>query len=226
MANSLLEYYSTPELLNKQNKNGDYALLFAALNRNTKMIGKIVERGGNPDLYNNHNVTPLWNVVYNNDKESFFELIPYVRNLGRKSCGIDYNDFQLAPELIFNRPLSPIEVAEVNESYDLLYHLFCIGVKAPFELREKIKTKLALCAYNLVINMDRDGEEDLKKLALIKAKFKKLKILDNALNTPLSLKRLCRNKVRSLVDVPNIKVLFKNELLPRSLKEFIMLVKL
>lgn len=211
-------------MLNKQNKNGDYALLFAALNRNTIMVKKILERGGNPDLFNNHNVCPLWNIVYNNDKASFFEIIPYVKNYGRKSCGIDYNDFQLAPELIFTRPLAPIEVAEVNESYNLLYYLFCIGIKAPYELREKIKTKLALCAYNLVINMDKEGEEDLKKIALIKTKFKKLKILDTALNRPLSLKRLCRNRVRSLVDVTDIKTLLSNETIPETLKEYINLV--
>ena len=211
--------------MNKQNKNGDYALLFAALNKNTKMIRKILEKGGNPDLFNNHNVCPLWNIVYNNDKASFFELIPYVKNFGRKSCGIDYNDFQLAPELIFSRPLAPIEVAEVNEAYELLYYLFCIGVKASFELREKIKTKLALYAYTLVTNLDATGDEELKKIAFIKAKFKRLKILDNALNRPLSLKRLCRNKIRSTRDFEDIKIVLNTEMIPNTLKDFINLAK-
>jgi hypothetical protein len=189
------------------------------------MIRKILERGGNPDLFNNHNLTPLWNIVYNNDKASFFAILPYIRNFSRKSCGIDYNDFQLAPELIFSRPLAPIEVAEVNESYDLLYNLFCIGVPAHFELKEKIKTKLALYAYTLVTNFDNTGEEDLKKLAYLKAKFKRLKILDNALNRPLSLKRICRNKLRQTNDLSKIKSLLNSNIIPDSLKEFIDLVK-
>ena len=48
----LLNFYKTAESLNRQDENGDFALLYAALNRNTKMVRTLIKAGAYPDQCN------------------------------------------------------------------------------------------------------------------------------------------------------------------------------
>ena len=88
LANSLLRFYTSEESLNKKDKNGDFALLYAAYNKNSEMTRRLLELGAAPDLTNEHNGTALWYAVYNNDKNTFFELARYCKNLEANFQGI------------------------------------------------------------------------------------------------------------------------------------------
>jgi hypothetical protein len=176
----LLSYYSSTRSLNIQDSNGDFALLYAAYNRNAILVKKLLEQGAEPDLVNKHNTYSLWYSVYNNDKATFFELIKYAKDFETKSYGIDYQSFETVPQIIYDTPVAPITVAEFNHYYDMVFYLYCLGANVPLELRKRIRVK-----YGDVTVENRD--------------YRKLKVLNKLLNQPLSLARMCRKSIRKRV---------------------------
>lgn len=206
----LLSYYKTTYNLDKQDSNGDFALLYASYNKKAHLVQKLLELGANPDLTNNHNVNALWYSIFNNDKSTFFELIKYVKDLDTKSYGIDYQNFDSSPQIIYETPISAIIVAEKNSFYDMVYYLHCIGAHVSIELRKRIQTKI----FSLIV------ETNVNKIA--SKDFKKLRNLITLLNSPLTLQRLCRKFIRDSNEFDS-NFCEKNGLCPCSVREFLSL---
>lgn len=196
----MLQFYRSSESLNKQDENGDFALLYAALNRNAFMIRVLIKAGADPDLSNKYGATALWYCAYNNDRESFMELVPYCKNLDRKSFGIEYNSFQWSPEFIYNVALSPIEVAERNDHYALVYLLKCAGARVDRELVDKIQMKYEVYTKNFSVYTFRDvhpPNEISETKAKLNMLLKELEVLNKSMKEPVSLVRLCRNFIKT-----------------------------
>jgi len=144
------------------------------------LVKKLLEQGAEPDLFNKHNANALWYSVYNNDKPTFFELIKYATDFETKSYGIDYQNFDTIPQIIYDNPAAPIIVAEFNHYYDMVYYLYCIGANVSMELRKRIRFKYS-------------------DLTVENREYEKLKILNKLLNQPLSLARICRKSIRKRI---------------------------
>jgi ankyrin repeat protein len=203
-----MSYYKNKECINKQDINGDFALLYAVYNKNTPIIKELLDSGANANLINKHNVYPLWYAVYNNDKSSFFQLIKYCIDFETKSYGIDYQNFETIPEIIYDRPISPIALAEFKCFYDIVYYLYCVGAKVTIDLRRRIKTKLnSLNEPSTVVSAN-----DINKL----------KRLDKLLNQPMKLTRICRISIRNK-NKNHLNRLECVNVVPSSIKEFLTL---
>lgn len=133
-------------------------------------------------------------------------MIKYATDLETKSYGIDYQNFETVPQIIYDTAISPIIVAELNHFYNMIYYLYCLGVYISAELRERVGTK-----------MNRFYEAECK---LENRDFKKLKLLDKLLNRPLSLTRICRKSIRASGQV---KACVENRDLPETLRKFLLL---
>ena len=216
LASILLEFYKSKESLDSQNKNGDFALLYAVVHKNHKMVKKILETGASADLTNVYGLSPLWYAVYNNDKNTFFELIKFVKNFEPKSRGVNYNSFRQDPEMIYASPLTPLQVAEDKDFHEMIYYLCCLGVKLDTQTLSALKFKLSNFDDELNIIL---AENEQVKLKI----FENLKLLINEINKPISLKRLCRNELIKIYNLDTLKEIADGDVLPKSLKDFILL---
>lgn len=168
IVHTLLPFYKDTHYINKKDGNGDFALLYAAYNKNTFLVRLLIQSGANVNLSNNFNCTPLWYSVYFNDKKTLIELLPYVKTFETPSIGINYYSFQYPPENIYGISLKPVEVAYRRKHFDILYILKQVGASVK------------------ILNEKNFGSVD-NDAAL-------LEILRN----PLSLKRLAINLVHNL----------------------------
>ena len=216
LASMLVEHYKTKESLDYQNKNGDFALLYAVIRKNHKMVKKILEMGANPDLTNIYGLSPLWYAVYNNDKETFFQLIKYGKNFEVKSCGVNYRSFRPDSDMIYPTPLSPIQVAEDKDFYGMVYFLYCLGVKIETETLSKLKLKSSNFEDELKLALKENDQEKLNNI-------EDFKLLSKEINKPSSLKRQCRNYFSKKYDLDKLNQITESDFFPKSLKNLILL---
>ena len=195
----MLSYYKTRESLNRQDENGDFALLYASLNKNASMVSALIEAGANPDLRNRYGTSALWYAAYNNDMATLKVLLPKIKNLDPRSTGINYNSFQWSPDFIYDIRLSPVEVAEREENYSIVYLLKCSGAKLNSYVIESLNAKLDFYkkSYELYLNgsLSSNSVENKRKLKWV---IRDLVVLVRSLSQPLSLQRICRNQINTL----------------------------
>ena len=102
--------------------------------------------------------------------------------------------------------LSPIEVAERNDHYSLVYLLKCAGARVDRELVDKIQMKYEVYTKNFSVYTFRDvyppneiSETKLKLNMLLK----ELEVLNKSMKEPLNLARLCRNFIKTVRHDPD-----------------------
>lgn len=205
-----MSYYKNKECINKQDINGDFALLYATYNKNTPIIQELLESGANANLITRHNVYPLWYAVYNNDKSSFFQLIKYCVDFETKSYGIDYQNFETIPEIIYDRPISPIALAEFRGFYDMVYYLHSVGASVSIDLRRRIKAKV------------KSLHDSANNINVSATDITKLNRLDKLLNQPMKLTRICRIEIRNK-NKNNLNTLEYLNSVPSSIRKFLTL---
>ncbi len=200
----LLAYYKTDEDINKQDLNGDHALLYAAFNKNSKMVGILLKAGANADLPNKYGTTALWYSVYNNDCQTLFELLPYLKRF----------DDKISPELVYETQATPVELCEQTNRFKILYMLLLGGAKISKKSVDNIDSKYMQAKIDIQIGQHNKQAE---------TNFYELKLIHDFIHVPLSLKRQCR----CFIKLNNL--LFDcldNTQLPVDLKNFLSYISL
>ena len=181
----MLPFYKTNESIDAQDANGDHALLYAAMNKNSILVKDLLKRGANPNLVHKYNASPLWYSVYNQDFDSFIALLPLSKNLDGKCNGVNYNQFQFPPELIYDSPLSYVELAEHRDCFSMIYFLKLFGSEVQDRTIKHLLSKLKHLRVAIklkVLNENPKVHNDLRILESL-VKF---------LQTPLKLTEILR----------------------------------
>ncbi len=170
VALALLPFYNSTEAINRQDMNGEHALLYATFNKSKRMARELLKMGANADLTDNNGTSPLLYCVYCNDVATLHELLPYAKKF----------DVRLSLELLSGAGMTPIEVCEENNRFNILYMILLSGAKLTNKIVANIGAK-----YRRSLTMPNHD----KTVAIA---FEQLKFIHEFVNTPLSLKRQCR----------------------------------
>ncbi len=178
----MLPYYKTKESINVQDANGDHALLYAALSKNSTLVKELLKRGANPNLPHNYNLSPLWYSIYYQDFDSFYALLSCTKNLDGKSNGVNYNQFQFPPELIYDTALSYVELAKHRDCFSMIYFLKLFGAEIPERAVRHLVSKLThlrIAVKLKILNENQRIHDDLRVLeSLVKFIQKPLKLTE------------------------------------------------
>lgn len=66
--------------VDRRTKDGDTALMYAAMNNRHEIVKKLLELGASPVVRNDRNISPFWCACYEGCVESFKILLPYISN--------------------------------------------------------------------------------------------------------------------------------------------------
>ena len=210
--NILLPYYKTAESINTQDANGDHALLYAALNKNSQLVTRLLKIGANANLANKYKTTPLWYSVYNKDLDSFFALLPYTTDINVPSKGINYNGFQQPPELLYDRDISCVELAEEKDCFSMIYFFKIFGTPIPENIVEHLNSKLKHLKIAVKLKIFSSN-------SIVQKDLQTLSNLMQFLRKPLKLTELCR--LYFVKEKHNTIDKFYPYDLPQSLKKFL-----
>ena len=98
--------------INNANQCLDTALHFAAFSKKPKDVRLLIEYGGDPNLRNDVNATPLWNAAYSGASEVVRELLVANVEMEVMSRGRDPMTFDIVgPDFFYPQARSPLYVA-------------------------------------------------------------------------------------------------------------------
>ncbi len=186
--------------VNNSDKDLDTPILYAAYNGCAKTIKILLENGANPNLANAKTTTPLWNAVFKKHEKIVYSLLQEGVDLDVATRGIDQHAHTDHVVLIFNTPVTPLEVAFKRGLLNVGKVLMLAG--------SDLTKETWLWEGNYPHNLTKDKETMQW-------------VLDTAY-TPLSLKRQCRTFIKKTMKM-SINERVSSLEIPATLKDFLVL---